>query len=615
MHSSSCFRRYNNSWLFLLLLLGIIIIQRYLVIDSSNYNNHYFIQSFQIIILYSKSLLFLSQQEKQQQQLNRFYSNNNFIKYNVHHRDKSHIKRQHQQRSSSSSDDVNDVNDNNDNINNTSSMTATTSSLLFNWNVYSIMDDEGVTSLIINPKMDDDTDDDATKYILIAGTKNGNIRQFIYNDDSKNKHDNVNNVVEVSTFMNKHKTSLPVFSLLSSPNINDADDYLFSGSADRYVTVWKKKNSNNHQYDWDIIQKLGPHTGWVKDICYYYSNKMMTTRQHFLYSIGCNCIEVWELIIESKTKKQLVDDNNTKEEEWKHIMKLTLDSSSIEYSTTLSTDLLCLCICNNTNHQNEKNDVVIMLAAGGVDGRIHFWDIKSLSKNNKKNTIFQSITVHTGRVNDILYDSYTGLLFTTSHDGSIKGWLLQPSSKRHHDEQQQSSQQHHKPVVEISLLTENDINGRILTLAIILIEKNQKPSMDITSTTTTDNNDMNKDVNNQTIATLIAGSHHGNIYLLRLQQQKEIPIEQQDDVPTTSINNQMKMSLSLIAKITLDYKPVINTLSYILRKKPNVGTKDNTAYKQEVVQVNDDISNMISSIIVGHSRGISEIIIFPPPYP
>ena len=69
-------------------------------------------------------------------------------------------------------------------------------------------------------------------------------------------------------------------------------NYLVCGGGDRYVTIWEetKHISNDKESPpapWKVTARLGPHTGWVKDIVY-------NSKQKRIYSIGCNCIESWE---------------------------------------------------------------------------------------------------------------------------------------------------------------------------------------------------------------------------------------------------------------------------------------------------------------------------------
>eukprot|EP00551_Chaetoceros_affinis_P007780 CAMPEP_0203670362 /NCGR_PEP_ID=MMETSP0090-20130426/6452_1 /ASSEMBLY_ACC=CAM_ASM_001088 /TAXON_ID=426623 /ORGANISM="Chaetoceros affinis, Strain CCMP159" /LENGTH=262 /DNA_ID=CAMNT_0050535195 /DNA_START=169 /DNA_END=954 /DNA_ORIENTATION=+ len=113
---------------------------------------------------------------------------------------------------------------------------------------------------------------------------------------------------------------------LQNGNRNN-NQIILCGGGDRFVTIWEevdeelvemnnggkqscceKKTKNYHndfendeqQYNrnnpqcsstsnkknWSINSRLGPHTGWVKDVIYDHTNDL-------IYSIGCNCIEIW----------------------------------------------------------------------------------------------------------------------------------------------------------------------------------------------------------------------------------------------------------------------------------------------------------------------------------
>lgn len=136
---------------------------------------------------------------------------------------------------------------------------------------------------------------------------------------------------------------------------------------------------------WSCRQRLGPHTGWVKDVLYDH-------RRDILRSIGCNCIESWE--------RELDEEG----ELWAHAAKRSIESS-LEGVATLSSDLLCLC----------ASDEMDRFYAGGVDGRIHAWSCDpSLPKP------LYSIGAHKGRINFLAYASTAKLLFSSGHDGDVQ---------------------------------------------------------------------------------------------------------------------------------------------------------------------------------------------------
>jgi len=130
------------------------------------------------------------------------------------------------------------------------------------------------------------------------------------------------------------------------------------------VTVWNVNTMT-------LEHILGPHTGWVQDVLLHEST---------LYSIGCNCIEVWK--------------------DWKKAHTIRIDSSLD--ACTLSSDLLCMTRWNQT------------LFAGGVDGRIHAWDdIKKPS---------MPILAHEGRVKDMVI--IQDVLVSAGQDGYIREWEI-----------------------------------------------------------------------------------------------------------------------------------------------------------------------------------------------
>ena len=172
----------------------------------------------------------------------------------------------------------------------------------------------------------------------------------------------------------------PIFSLDVAPD----NTLVFSGAGNRYVSVWEKdKDDGKH---WSCLEKLGPHTGWVRSVLY----KEYTGRLH---SIGCNCIESW---------CQMTDSGK-----WEHWKKSTIESSPSD-GATLSSDLLCLC---------PMDDDTPYFVAGGVDGRLHVWNSHTMDA-----PLFSTAAVHDGRVNAMNYSKKSGLLFTAGNDGTIRCW-------------------------------------------------------------------------------------------------------------------------------------------------------------------------------------------------
>jgi WD40 repeat protein len=210
----------------------------------------------------------------------------------------------------------------------------------------------GVTSVLVK--------EDGT---VIAGTKNGKI---LCSEISLNGS---------WTELQGYESKFPVYSM--ALDRNEAESTLFCGGGDRYISVWKQGT-----YE----QRLGPHTGWVKDLQYDEENRL-------LYSIGCNCIETWGYNGSCLT----------------HLSKRSIENSPA-MGATLSSDLLCLSLLDNS-----------YLAAGGVDGRLHLW----LPGYKVKDPVC-SIRVHDGRINALLFAPRAQLLFSTGHDGCLN--TMRPAS-------------------------------------------------------------------------------------------------------------------------------------------------------------------------------------------
>ena len=172
-----------------------------------------------------------------------------------------------------------------------------------------------------------------------VGTKRGKIKQLdILDDDmqdapSKQKmiQHQIHDIEDVTN--GKRLKPYPIFSMMSVPNDNSdsCDHDLLAGGGDRYVTVWRKDKENDSGA-WKVVDQLGPHTGWVKDLASINYAIQSTNDSSIdddgnicIFSIGCNCIEVWSVI----------------DGKYQHIHKLQVDSS-IEMGCTLSSDLLCL---------------------------------------------------------------------------------------------------------------------------------------------------------------------------------------------------------------------------------------------------------------------------------
>jgi len=217
----------------------------------------------------------------------------------------------------------------------------------------------------------------------------------------------------------KRKTPYPIFSLMTLPIHHPHHHHVLSGSGDRYITIWeqdKQKHPNDGGPLWRTKAKLGPHTGWVKDLASSLSNPKRNDQDNedrFIFSIGCNCIEVWRTI---------------NGESYDHIHKLMIDSS-VEMGSTLSSDILCLatspsCNCNTpqTSEQEKQQDHhSYYLLAGGVDGRIHQWTICNNSFPDAKGKYAPG---HDGRVNALLVCDDLRAAVSIGNDGLVKCWKL-----------------------------------------------------------------------------------------------------------------------------------------------------------------------------------------------
>ena len=235
----------------------------------------------------------------------------------------------------------------------------------------------------------------------------------------------------------------PIFSLMCvawddgcNDNYNSHD--LLAGGADRYVTVWRRRRIQNNREgeselynrgSWLVEEQLGPHTGWVKDVAKSIIRQFTRDVDDeidrvYLFSIGCNCIEVWSRNTGGK---------------YQHIHKLKIESS-VQLGSTLSSDILCLAttsisVRNNSIGDNYDNDrtkdgTINLLLAGGVDGRIHLWTVTSkqiATLRGDSTPIFgysESIPAHHGRVTTMVICPSNNILITAGNDSSIHCRLI-----------------------------------------------------------------------------------------------------------------------------------------------------------------------------------------------
>ena len=260
------------------------------------------------------------------------------------------------------------------------------------------LDDIGITSILPVPST-------SANYYYI-GTKRGKVKQVIIPEDLQDTMQQQQRIQiqDIDDANGKSLKPYPVFSMMSVPN-HDNDDIgehnydLLTGGGDRYVTVWRRNNEG----EWTVVDQLGPHTGWVKDLasCHFSTNVLQSDPESinderiFIFSIGCNCIEIWSAI----------------DGRYKHIHKLQIESS-VEMGCTLSSDLLCLA----TYSGNDDNDIgqakESYLFAGGVDGCIHRWTL-----HNNKFLNAKVLSAHDGRVNAIAVCQTMNVLISVGSDG------------------------------------------------------------------------------------------------------------------------------------------------------------------------------------------------------
>jgi WD40 repeat protein len=248
-------------------------------------------------------------------------------------------------------------------------------------------------------------------------------------------------------------------------------------------------------------------------------------------------------------------------EAWVHADTLFVESSTKKSDAcTLSSDLLCLeiCTCTVTQCHDKRSNTATttttttttttmeILAAGGVDGRIHFFEIPK-ERTEPIQRIY-SIAAHDGRVNSLCWDPIDSFLYSIGHDGCVCCWSID----KHHD---QSEDNLYQQQIRVRVVTKFSIaNERITAIAI-------------------GNSICNSTTNNH----LAVGTHNGSIYFLSLQH----------------IDNNWE--LGCIRKHAIEcYEgcPIITSLCMLhVPGRPN-----------------DDVSS-ICVLVVGHSLGMGYITV------
>lgn len=307
----------------------------------------------------------------------------------------------------------------------------------------SIQNKYGVTSIHVRHGLSvHDTPSDL--FHVIVGTKYGELVSLLI------EHRNVTWLVSrrvpvewpSPTNVTKGKSPSPNYCIASIDGTTKTT--FLVGSADRYVYVWQMDHTKlkwtNTNSRWNMTQRLGPHTGWVKSLVVLPSVSPSTGVdspssvhpidtnyvQYRFLSIGCNRMEQW---VGSRCQ-------NNEKTEWTHLGTTSISStptlprSPVQVSSTtsgtvctLSSDLLCLEVCTIVTSNAKPNTII---AVGGVDGRIHFYnDRRSVTECLEH---LATVIAHQGRVNVLCYDATRQLLLSGSHDGTLHGWSFDMNS-------------------------------------------------------------------------------------------------------------------------------------------------------------------------------------------
>lgn len=260
----------------------------------------------------------------------------------------------------------------------------------------------GVTSILPFPSptttvIGDDQNKRASCYV---GTKRGKLKQVsmsISHSNSMDEPDSIH-VHDLHDTNGKKLKPYPIFSMENVPKSCNVEAFdLLTGGGDRFITVWETINdvqnrasASANEKNWEVKTQLGPHTGWVKGLAYH-----STRHGVMIFSIGCNCIEVWN-------------------GDYTHRCKLKIESS-VEMGSTLSSDLLCLVTygCHAGNNDGDREELACLLA-GGVDGRLHRWVLDGSS------FVTSGVTsAHDGRVNGILVCKGLNVLISIGNDACL----------------------------------------------------------------------------------------------------------------------------------------------------------------------------------------------------
>lgn len=238
--------------------------------------------------------------------------------------------------------------------------------------------------------------------LVLVGDKRGQVRilqlDVVESDGVRGK------VVEatwISTLIHSASSTLPVFSLAVA---HQETANILVGGGDRYISIWKQHRDDraDSRIVWNRVQRLGPHTGWVKAIAAF-----SFFDEPRAFSIGCNRVVTWKHCVDAIA--------------WRDLETVAVDSNPDAAACTLSSDLLCLALCKCSSTAALSSSVDI-LAVGGVDGRIHFFWITSNESGRMEPA--GVISAHKGRVNALYFEAEHQFLFSVSHDGATHCWSL-----------------------------------------------------------------------------------------------------------------------------------------------------------------------------------------------
>jgi len=268
---------------------------------------------------------------------------------------------------------------------------------------------QGITSSVFVKTKSNSSYESHKKNILFAGTKRGNVLSFDIGNlktelEEVRKEMDANYNVEFDIFQDDKYVlkPYPIYSMEAFFDNEEKKTMLACGGGDRFITIWENEGQCEDNDSWKIKCRLGPHTGWVKDLV------LEPNRQHSnalrLHSIGCNCIETW------KYEKEEPGEFGHSKKTWKHDKKRTIESCPNQ-GATLSSDLLCLCLDLKDASGN------YFLYSGGVDGRIHEWYGDEMKPK-------LSFIAHNGRVNALLILQKARVMISSGYDGVIKCWDL-----------------------------------------------------------------------------------------------------------------------------------------------------------------------------------------------